>query len=244
MITEQAVRAGTVLHFDFKVLRGTAPEFHDQHPAVVISPTVRQRNRTVIIVPITSELSNESNPSAVEIFHAELNRRSPTGRTFAVCNLPVSIALKRPSLDYYRAGRPLAGNAQPHFEVRGEDLARIRAKVVEHLCTDAGLRSDATLHGLIGADPWADLRPGNLRSIPPLLVLPPWRAKATPKSVIKKAMVTRPASLPQPGIAYGASGLLLLRSTGPLPGNQRPRPQHASNGSSARVRRLARPTVN
>ncbi len=239
MITEQAVRAGTVLHFDFKVLRGTAPEFHDQHPAVVISPTVRQRNRTVIIVPITSELSNESNPSAVEIFHAELNRRSPTGRTFAVCNLPVSIALKRPSLDYYRAGRPLVGNAQPHFEVRGEDLARIRAKVVEHLYTDAGLRSDATLHDLIGANPPVGHRPGNLRSISPQLVV---RAKATPKSVIKKAMITRPASLPQLVTAYGAPGLSLLRSTGPLPGNPRPRPQHGSNGSSARVRRLARPT--
>jgi len=244
MITEQAVRAGTVLHFDFKVLRGTAPEFHDQHPAVVISPTVRQRNRTVIIVPITSELSNESNPSAVEIFHAELNRRSPTGRTFAICNLPVSIALKRPSLDYYRAGRHLAGNAQPHFEVRGEDLARIRAKVVEHLYTDVGLRSDATLHDLIGANTPADPRPGNLRSIPPQLVLPPWRAKATPKSVIKKAMITRPASLAQPVMAYGAPGLSLFRRTGPLPGNRRPRPQPGINGSSARVRRLARPAVN
>lgn len=226
MIFEDSVRAGTVLHFDFRALRGKSPEFYDKHPAVVISPTVRQRDRTVIVVPLTSEVANASNASAVEIFHADLNRLSPTRRTFAICNLPVALALRRPSLDYYRSVRHPLGGQQPHFEIRGEDLSRIRAKVVEQLYTATGLRSDSVLQALTGA----------ALAEPPVHVLRstrsvgrPLRSKhisaglpmnGTSKVVIKAGLQRR--LIP---FAVGPAGRLSFpRSSGPLPPAPRPAP--------------------
>ncbi len=245
MISDRSVRAGTVLHFDFKVLRGVSPEFFAAHPAVVISPTARQKDRTLVVVPLTSEVSNAGNPSAVEIFHAELNRRSPTGRTFAVCNLPVALALKRPSLHYYRREvRPASedeamatgdwpldsaqpDHAQPHYELRGEDLGRIRAKVVEHFYTAAGLRTDAELRALIGADRVIHARANARLSLP----LPPVRIKATPKMVLKSLIVDR--------INGGGPARPLLRSIGPLLGNPRP-----VGNASERGRRQGKPIAS
>lgn len=226
MILEDSVRAGTVLHFDFRALRGKSPEFYDKHPAVVISPTVRQRDRTVIVVPLTSEVANASNASAVEIFHTDLNRLSPTRRTFAICNLPVALALRRPSLDYYRSVRHPLGGQQPHFEIRGEDLSRIRAKVVEQLYTAAGLRSDAVLQALTGAA-LAERPVHGLRSTRP--AVRPLRSKQIQADmpVIGAARVSLKAGLQKrlPQFALGlASRLSFPRSSGPLPPTPRPTP--------------------
>ena len=220
MITDHNVRAGTVLHFDFKALRGNAPEFYDQHPVVVISPTARQKDRTVIVVPLPSVISNEDNTSAVEIFHREFNACSPTKRTFAVCNLPIAISLKRPALDFYRICTN--GPREARFEIRGEDLSRIRAKVVAHFYTDADLRSDVTLHDLVGGRAEArfiSIRSGGGRALRTPSVTGGSRNdiwRPLPKAQIGAAL-KRPAAL-----ANRAQRRGLLRSNGPRPENPRP----------------------
>lgn len=148
MIYEHNVKAGTILHFDFDDLKGTWPEFEGKHPAVVISPAKMQRSRTVIVVPITSDIRNETNPSAVRLTHKSFIGNK--GQAYAICNLPIALSLDRASLDYYRRVRKSdTVNHIPKWNLKRDDMSRIRAKLVEHLYGPERLRSDERLRELL-----------------------------------------------------------------------------------------------
>jgi uncharacterized protein YifN (PemK superfamily) len=130
MITD-VVEAGTVVHLDFNHLGGAWPEMEDEHPAVVLTPASRQNGGTIIVVPLSSKLANADNPNAVEITHKALAAASPTGRTFAICNLPVALALSRPGLEIYRGKRAMTGNRHQFYQIGGDDLKMIRGVVMK-----------------------------------------------------------------------------------------------------------------
>jgi uncharacterized protein YifN (PemK superfamily) len=127
----EPVDAGTIVHFDFDELGGHYPEIRGAHPAVVVTPRERQAGGLIVVVPLTSSLANYNNPTAVEVFHRAFNSVSPTGRTFALCGLAISIARERPSLDYYVEGRDQTRNRRPKYRLSGRDLEAVRLKVSE-----------------------------------------------------------------------------------------------------------------
>lgn len=123
-MVHSTVRAGTVFFFDFNELNLAKPEFEGTHPVLVLSPESKQKDGTAIIVPITSAVTNANNIGAVEITNASFTRTSPTGRSFAVCDKPCSVALSR--LRPFKTGRRAWANYQPNYQITGEDLANIR----------------------------------------------------------------------------------------------------------------------
>ena len=96
------IAQGTILHFNFSDLGGRAPEFVGNHPAIVLSPADHQRQGLVVVVPVSSNVSNAYDDYAVELTHRHLTKTSDTGRSFAVCDMPVTISLDRASLNYHR----------------------------------------------------------------------------------------------------------------------------------------------
>jgi uncharacterized protein YifN (PemK superfamily) len=123
-MVHSAVPAGTVLHFDFSELNLSKPEFVGEHPVLVLSPESKQKDGTAIIVPITSAISNAHNVGAVEITNSSFVRTSPTGRSFAICDKPYTVALSR--LAPFNVRRRQGANYQPNYQIRGQDLANAR----------------------------------------------------------------------------------------------------------------------
>jgi uncharacterized protein YifN (PemK superfamily) len=123
-MVHSAVPAGTVLFLDFDELNLAKPEFEGAHPVMVLSPESKQRDGTAIVIPITSAITNARNIGAVELTNETFVRTSPTGRSFAICDKPITVALSR--LDYFRAGRRPEVNYQPNYQIKGEDLANAR----------------------------------------------------------------------------------------------------------------------
>lgn len=136
------VEAGTVLHFDFDDLDGCFPEMTGKHPCISVRPKHRQKDGILWVVPLTSSVQNFNNPDAVEIFNTAFNRISPTGRTFAICNIVCPISMTRPSLDYYEEGRNATRetNRRPKYRIAGRDLALVRTAVARQLWDDAEYR--------------------------------------------------------------------------------------------------------
>lgn len=123
-MVHSAVPAGTVLFLNFDELNLEKPEFEGAHPVMVLSPESKQRDGTAIVIPITSAVTNATNIGAVELTNETFVRTSPTGRSFAICDKPVTVALSR--LQYFRAGRRAGANYQPNYQIKGEDLANAR----------------------------------------------------------------------------------------------------------------------
>jgi uncharacterized protein YifN (PemK superfamily) len=112
------------MFFNFDVLNLAKPEFVGEHPVLVLSPESKQKDGTAIIVPITSAVTNAHNGGAVEITNASFVRTSPTGRSFAVCDKPYTVALSR--LAPFKTGRRPGANYQPDYQIKGQDLANAR----------------------------------------------------------------------------------------------------------------------
>jgi uncharacterized protein YifN (PemK superfamily) len=123
-MVHSAVPAGTVLFLDFNQLNLAKPEFEGAHPVMVLSPESKQKDGTAIVIPLTSAVTNAHNMGAVEITNESFIRTSPTGRSFAICDKPVTVALSR--LQPFRAGRRAGVNYQPNYQIKGEDLANAR----------------------------------------------------------------------------------------------------------------------
>lgn len=220
-ITDEVVQAGTVLHFDFDALGGVWPEMQGAHPAVVLTPVGRQKNRTVIVVPLSSKTANAGNPAAVELEHRELCRASPTGRAFAICNLPVTLALDREGLAYYRGERKTKGNELPRFQIGGDDLKMIRALVMEQMW------NAREFHALIGHSRLFEMLRERREATRKKTAT--WSRKHGPKSNgALKSNGAPPGERNRGKRASKSDGRHLPRSLGPMPGARRPMPRDMS----------------
>jgi uncharacterized protein YifN (PemK superfamily) len=123
-MVHSTVPAGTVLFLDFDRLNLAKPEFEGAHPVMVLSPESKQKDGTAIVIPITSAVTNANNIGAVEITNESFVRTSPSGRSFAICDKPITVALSR--LAPFKAGRRPGVNYQPNYQIKGEDLANAR----------------------------------------------------------------------------------------------------------------------
>ncbi len=135
----EPINEGTVIHLNFSDLYGHfgPPEMIGPHPALVLTPKERQRETgTMIVVPLTSVEANESNPHAIEILsHEALRRankksdRNGSARSFALCNLPVAIAVGRPGVSKFTKDGKSGSNHQPGFRISGAELDMIQMAV-------------------------------------------------------------------------------------------------------------------
>ncbi|MEO1709358.1 MAG: type II toxin-antitoxin system PemK/MazF family toxin [Pseudomonadota bacterium] len=125
--------AGTLVHFDFSMLGGTWPEMTGRHPAIVISPRRMQKAGSVVIVPLSSsEARNANNANAVELTTESVVATTQTGRSFAICNLPVAISLDRRTLTYFET-RGEGRNRGKRHKVSSQDLRAIRIAVLKNI---------------------------------------------------------------------------------------------------------------
>ncbi|MEL6373906.1 MAG: type II toxin-antitoxin system PemK/MazF family toxin [Pseudomonadota bacterium] len=132
------VDAGTVLWLDFDALGFARPEMEKTRPVVVLSPKTKQRDGTVVCVPITSALGNFSNPDAIEITNKTFVDGSPTGRSFALCSHPITVSLSR--LTRYQGQARRKTNARANYQkgsrIVGEDLKTIRVAAFRAMLSD------------------------------------------------------------------------------------------------------------
>ncbi|MCI4660603.1 MAG: type II toxin-antitoxin system PemK/MazF family toxin [Neomegalonema sp.] len=134
--------AGTVVHFDFSEIGAIHPEMTGKHPAVVVSHKRMQQGGSVILVPLTSKINgNAGRDYVVEITNQSFLRYSPSGRSFALCDKPTSVALKRPSLDYYEIKPREGANRGERFRIGRDDLKMIRLAVLRCMLPDRELKS-------------------------------------------------------------------------------------------------------
>jgi|GEM_PF-6806282 len=159
-MVQSTVPAGTVLYLDFDQLNLEKPEFVGTHPVIVVSPESKQKDGTAIVVPLTSAATNAHNIGAVEITNKSLARTSPTGRSFAVCDKPLTVALSR--LRPFSVGRRSGVNYQPNYKIKGEDLANVRMSLFRAVHAEDEVRrlvADGPLARL-----WAKLKERQKRS--------------------------------------------------------------------------------
>lgn len=132
------IKAGSVVWYEVETAdAGKAAEWVSSPagriPALVVSPVSAHRsngriNRTAYLVPLTSKADEDRNDDAIEIFHGELNARSESGRTFALCQLAFSAALDSDRVEIYRG--KLVGNRQFALTVEGEQLDLVLGRLM------------------------------------------------------------------------------------------------------------------
>lgn len=143
MITDPSIKAGSVVWYKFDSDTAAAGEMTKRRPALVVSPTTARRfrgqmYRTAYIVPLTSRADNGLNENAIEIFHPELNANSDTKRTFAICNLALSVSLDSDRIELYRGKQ--TGNKSIAPTIRGDQLDLIVGRVIQLMCGERRFR--------------------------------------------------------------------------------------------------------
>ena len=157
--------AGTLVHFDFSMLGGTWPEMTGRHPAVVISPRRMQKAGSVVIVPLSSsEARNANNANAVELTTESVVAATQTGRSFAICNLPVAISLDRRTLSYFET-RGEGRNRGKRHKVSSQDLRAIRVAVMKNIL-DPRIQFPAIEAALDKSEAAKRVRPAEVRNAP------------------------------------------------------------------------------
>lgn len=134
-----SVRAGSVVWYDWTPgghaddAAGLMPGLEGRMPALVVSPVNLRRIggglcRTAYLVPLSPHEEDGRHDDAVEIVHGELNARSGTGRTFALCNLAFAAALDSDRIEIYRG--KLVGNRQFALTIEGEQLDLVLGRLM------------------------------------------------------------------------------------------------------------------